>query len=107
MVNAAGTGYRLAAARLMFWFMNATNEPSATTPRLATAATTWRVDPIHTTVGFGIRHLMVTPSAACSSGSPAPCATHRTSILLEAGGIAVADEVALTIELSLVENLAG
>jgi polyisoprenoid-binding protein YceI len=56
MVNASATGYRLAAARLMVWFMNTSNEPSATTPRLAT----WRVDPIHTTVGFGIRHLMVT-----------------------------------------------
>src|SRR5216117_1886866 len=30
MVNTAGTSYRLAAARLMFWFMNKTNEPSAT-----------------------------------------------------------------------------
>lgn len=59
MVNAAVTGYRLAAAGLMFWFMHTTNEPSTTTP-LPTAATTWRVDPIHTTVGFGIRHLMVT-----------------------------------------------
>jgi polyisoprenoid-binding protein YceI len=60
MVNAAGAGYRLVAARLMFWSMNATSEPSSTTPRLATPAMTWRVDPIHTTVGFGIRHLMVT-----------------------------------------------
>jgi polyisoprenoid-binding protein YceI len=60
MVNGAGTGYRRAAASLMFGSMNSTNQPSSTTPRLATAATTWRVDPIHTTVGFGIRHLMVT-----------------------------------------------
>jgi len=60
IVNVAGTGYRLAAARLIVWSMNATNEPSPTTPPLATAATTWRVDPVHTTVGFGIRHLMVT-----------------------------------------------
>jgi polyisoprenoid-binding protein YceI len=40
--------------------MNTTNESSTTTSPLATAATTWSVDPIHTTVGFAIRHLMVT-----------------------------------------------
>jgi polyisoprenoid-binding protein YceI len=66
MLNPAGTVYWRAARRLMFWFMNTTNHTSHTTkaPAMiaptATAATTWTVDPIHTTVGFGIRHLMVT-----------------------------------------------
>jgi polyisoprenoid-binding protein YceI len=40
--------------------MNTTNQRSSTDSAVAMAATTWTIDPIHTTVGFGIRHLMVT-----------------------------------------------
>jgi polyisoprenoid-binding protein YceI len=60
-VNAAMTGYRPVGARSIVSVMNPTTNAASRTPRmLTTTATTWTVDPIHTTVGFGIRHLMVT-----------------------------------------------
>jgi polyisoprenoid-binding protein YceI len=52
--------YRLAAARPILSLMNATQLTTNEATPPAKSPTTWNVDPLHTTVGFGIRHLMVT-----------------------------------------------
>jgi polyisoprenoid-binding protein YceI len=51
-VNGAGPAYRARAPRRTFGRMN-----TATTD---TTTTTWTLDSLHTTVGFSIRHMMIT-----------------------------------------------
>ena len=62
-MNVAGTVYRRFVARPTLSLMNTTNDTTqarSTTNAPTTNAAVWSVDPIHTTVGFAIRHLMVT-----------------------------------------------
>jgi polyisoprenoid-binding protein YceI len=51
-VNVAATVYRDPAGGDIFGLMNTTNDE--------TTKTTWTLDPVHTTVGFSVRHLMIT-----------------------------------------------
>jgi polyisoprenoid-binding protein YceI len=52
-VNADPEVYRARSRGRIFWRMKTTSDDK----RLAT---TWTMDPIHTTIGFSVRHLMVT-----------------------------------------------
>src|SRR5205814_8344048 len=55
-VNAAVAVYRGSARARIFTRMNTTQIETAT----KTTATKWTIDAMHTTVGFSIRHMMVT-----------------------------------------------
>lgn len=58
-MNADSTVYRLGARGFIFTPMNTTQSISDG-KTVTTTTTTWTMDPIHSTVGFSVRHMMVT-----------------------------------------------
>jgi polyisoprenoid-binding protein YceI len=132
--------------------MNTTNTTTSDTSQRTSAPTLWTLDPGHTTVGFSVRHLMITnvpgtfdkvagtvrydadrPEAAQIEVTIAADSVHtrepqrdehlrsadffdaalhptitfrsrRARRILEAGGLALADEVSLSFDVSLVKG---
>ena len=57
-MNVARTVYRVSGRGRILSLMNTTNVDQKSSEQKV--VTTWTVDPVHTTVGFSVRHMMVT-----------------------------------------------
>src|SRR5436189_161222 len=83
----------------------------AVTPALMRAqAGSWRIDPLHSSAQFSVRHMMISTVRGHFGGVKGVAKISRKEFgilynpIMETGGVTVSDEVSINLDIELIKN---